>query len=519
MLFKKRLAKFYTTVLRERGENVKVLAQDMQQYINEKQMEVSDYRNYLNRSYNVLMQEKVKEYENARELYRRLTGILLDYSQCNFEIRILRKKKQDVFMDQKLCNTRKSMVQKCKKNYHFSIAECKTLIHLLNDAMEDTQYNYLILFQNQELMKVIPENIEKYASTVKYNDLQKKLCQDSSDDATKKAWFAAKTIVEEQKTYQKELDQLKSIRRQLYGKVEDCKNGEKIFEQVGSVLKQRMDALKNQQQQVYDRSKQLYKDAGEVWREYFSKSTECIDYDNRITTIQREVDLLKKEIEVRREKIAEKKAALEVVKNVQRDIKSKRDALIQANELDEKQRKEYIAKIKEIKQRRYAYLGSAAKARERKRALCKEHKELNRIVKVIKMSHKHDPEFDIKIARLNSLSSDIDNAQYENDVNMNNVEDCNSQCEVIQQQINYYQTNKDKRNGEIDRYKKEQEKLSIRYNILQEEVAELKSEINVLWEKQQPFYEKIKKIRAHKKAYIDEKFRELMDSCKNLLEV
>lgn len=519
MLFKRRLAKFYTTVLRERGENVKVLAQDMQQYINEKQIEALDYRNCLNRSYNELLKEKVREYENARELYGRLTGILLDYSKCNFEIRILRKKKQDVFMDQKLYNTRKSRIQQCKKNYYFYIAECKTLIHLVNDAMEDTQYNYLILFQNQELLKVIPEDIEKYASTIKYNELQKKICQNSSDDTAKKTWFAAKTIVEEQNTLQKELDQLKSIKRQLYGKVEDCNNGERVFEQVGSVLKQRMDALKDQQQKVYDRSKQLYKDAGEVWREYFSKSKECIEYDNRITTIQRELDLLKKEIEVRREKIADKKAAIEVVKNVQRDIKSKRDALIQANEMDEKQRKKYFAKIKEIKQRRYAYLGIATKARERKKALCKEHKELNWIVKVIIMSHKHDPEFDKKIARLNSLSSDIDNAQYENDVNMNNVENCNSECEVFRQQINCYQTNKDKRNGEIDRYKKEQEKLSARYNILQGEVAELKSEINVLWEKQQPFYEKIKKIRAHKKAHIDEKFRELMDSCKNLLEV
>ncbi len=92
MLFKKRLARFYATVLREKGENVKVLAEDMQRYISEKQVEVSDYGNYLNRAYNRLMQEKVEEYENARELYNSLLGVLLDYSQCNFGIRILKKK-------------------------------------------------------------------------------------------------------------------------------------------------------------------------------------------------------------------------------------------------------------------------------------------------------------------------------------------------------------------------------------------------------------------------------------------
>ena len=39
-------------------ENVKVLAEDMQRYISEKQVEVSDYGNYLNRAYNRLMQGK-----------------------------------------------------------------------------------------------------------------------------------------------------------------------------------------------------------------------------------------------------------------------------------------------------------------------------------------------------------------------------------------------------------------------------------------------------------------------------
>ena len=34
----------------------------------------------------------MEEYENARELYNSLLGVLLDYSQCNFEIRILKKK-------------------------------------------------------------------------------------------------------------------------------------------------------------------------------------------------------------------------------------------------------------------------------------------------------------------------------------------------------------------------------------------------------------------------------------------
>ena len=43
MFFKKRLAIFYRTVLQEKGENVKFLAQDMETYISRKQAEVSEY--------------------------------------------------------------------------------------------------------------------------------------------------------------------------------------------------------------------------------------------------------------------------------------------------------------------------------------------------------------------------------------------------------------------------------------------------------------------------------------------
>ena len=121
MFFKKRLAIFYRTVLQEKGENVKFLAQDMESYIGRKQVEVSDYRDYLNRSYNQLVQEKIQEYENAKELYDELCKILLEYSQCYFEIHLLGKQKQDVFIGQKLCGIRQGIISEYQKNYYITI--------------------------------------------------------------------------------------------------------------------------------------------------------------------------------------------------------------------------------------------------------------------------------------------------------------------------------------------------------------------------------------------------------------
>lgn len=519
MLFKKRLARFYANVLQEKGENVKVLAEDMQRYISEKQVVVSDYGNYLNRAYNRLMREKVEEYENARELYNSLLGVLLNYSQCNFEIRFLKKKKQDVYINQKLCNARKDMINQWINNYFSSINECKQLIDLIKDAMKDTQYNYLILFQNQELLEIIPEDIGKKAGNVKYNDLQKKLWQDSSDDAAKKAWYAAKTVEEELKIYQEELWQLKIIKKQLYGKVEDCKTGIVVFEQANNVLKQKMDALKGQQKQVNDKKRQLKKDTHKIWGNYFSNSRECMEYENRITIFQRDVDLITAEIKDRETKRDEKNSEIKIVKNTQKDIKSKRSALIQENKFNKQRILEYIAQIEEIKQRKRDYYSVADRASKRKSALCQEHKRLDRIVKAIKISHKHDPEFDEKIARLKSLSSDIDYAQYEYDVNKRKEKSCKSECQTVQRQIDYYQNNQDRRNEEIDKYKKEQKKLSAQYISLQEDIAELQSEIDILWKKKRSYFAKIKEIRNQKKEYMNKKFDELMDSCQNLLEV
>lgn len=520
MLLKKRLARFYANVLQEKGENVKVLAEDMQRYISEKQVEVSDYGNYLNKAYNRLMQEKVEEYENARELYNSLLGVLLNYSQCNFEIRFLKKKKQDVYINQKLCNARKDMINQWINNYYSSINECKQLIDLIKDAMKDTQYNYLILFQNQELLEIIPEDIGKKAGNVKYNDLQKKLWQDSSDDAAaKKAWYAAKTVEEELKIYQEELWQLKIIKKQLYGKVEDYKMGIMVFEQANNVLKQKMDALKGQQKQVNDKKRQLKKDTHKIWGNYFSNSRECMEYENRISIFQRDVDLITAEIKDRETKRDEKNSAIKIVMDFQQDIKSKKNALIEENKSDDVKKLEWIAKIKEIRQHKRDYYSIADRASKRKSALCQEHKSLVQIVNAIKISHKHDPEFGEKIARLNSLSSDIDYAQYEYDVNKRKEKSCKSECQTVQRQIDYYQNNKDRRNEEIRKYEKEQEELNAQYNSLQEDIEELKSEIDILWKKKRSYFAKIKEIRNQKKEYMNKKFDELMDSCQNLLEV
>ncbi len=211
-----------------------------------------------------------------------------------------------------------------EKNYKSSIYECKQLIDLIKDAMEDTQYNYLILFQNQKLLEIVPEDIGKKAGKVKYNDLQKKLWHDSSDDAAKKAWYAAKTVEEELKIFQEELWQLKIVRKQLFGRVEDCKTGIAAFEQANEVLKHRMNALKEQQQQVDDRKKQLKKDTHKIWLNYFSNSRECKEYENQISIIQRDVDLITAEIKDRETKRDEKISAIRTVKNTQKDIKCKK---------------------------------------------------------------------------------------------------------------------------------------------------------------------------------------------------
>ena len=117
MLFKKKLARFYREILREKGKNIKFLAQDMETYISQKQAEVTDYRDYLNQAFNRLVQQKIEEYENAKELFEGLCNALLNYSQCHFEICLLGKQKQEVFTDHKVCEARKQVILAYQKDF------------------------------------------------------------------------------------------------------------------------------------------------------------------------------------------------------------------------------------------------------------------------------------------------------------------------------------------------------------------------------------------------------------------
>ena len=97
-----------------------------------------------------------------------------------------------------------------KKIIILPFMRCKQLINLIKDAMEDTQYNYLILFQNQKIAGNSPRGYrEKSWQCKSIMICEKKLWHDSSDDAAKKAWYAAKTVEEELKIFQEELWQLK----------------------------------------------------------------------------------------------------------------------------------------------------------------------------------------------------------------------------------------------------------------------------------------------------------------------
>lgn len=521
MFFKKRLAIFYRTVLQEKGENVKFLAQDMESYIGRKQVEVSDYRDYLNRSYNQLVQEKIQEYENAKELYDELCKILLEYSQCYFEIHLLGKQKQDVFIGQKLCGIRQGIISEYQKNYYITIEECKELIQMLEKATDDIMYNYLILYHNQELMGVIPDRIEENAQRVKYAELQQKLYENCENNSAKNAWFYAKTVEEKLGIYRKEAKQLKVIRRQIYGKIEDCKAAREHLKHAGNVLKERMEELKARQQSLQNRQQQLFNEARKIWEDYVAKSNVCKEYDYQIFINQQKIYLLQKEIEGKKDIINDKKSKLEAIKNTQSDVKNKRDTLIEENKFDVMMLKSYGADIRKIKEQRSTYLGIAASARERRRSLCWDHKCLSRTVREIKNSHTNDPGFSDKISKLNSLSYYINKATAENNEYMDRVNSCNREIEEKNKHAEYHKTNLERRNLDIDRYKSELASLSEDYTAVQEEINLLKAEIDIIYNKKKPYRETINSLKQQKKAYIDsqfDKFKELTRTCRRLLE-
>ena len=204
-------------------------------------------------------------------------------------------------------------------------------------------------------------------------------------------------------------------RRQIYGKIEDCKAAREQLKRVGNILKERMEDLKALQQSLQSRQQQLFSEARKIWEDYVARGDVCREYDYQIFVNQQKIDLLQKEIEGKRDKIADKKSRQEAIKNAQSDAKNKRNTLIEENKFDAMMLKGYGEKIRKIKEQKSTYLGIAARARERRGSLCWEHKCLSQTVREIKNSHTNDPGFSDKISKLNSLSYYINKAGAENE--------------------------------------------------------------------------------------------------------
>ena len=77
------------------------------------------------------------------------------------------------------------------------IGECNELLDMLEEAVDDEPYNYLILYQNQELIEIVEEEVQEKSNQVKYVKLQQSLLDDNDDKAAKSVWYYAKTVEEE----------------------------------------------------------------------------------------------------------------------------------------------------------------------------------------------------------------------------------------------------------------------------------------------------------------------------------
>lgn len=215
MFFKKKLAAFYKKALRESGENIKFLSQDMERYISRKQEEVMDYGKYLTGEYIRLVQKRIEEYEDAKIFYDRLCSIMLTFAESYFDYRILIKKKQEVFLSQRVCSARMDMISTCWAHYSAMIGECNELLDMLEEAVDDEPYNYLILYQNQELIEIVEEEVQEKSNQVKYVKLQQSLLDDNDDKAAKSVWYYAKTVEEEMNLYKREIGQLHFVKKRL----------------------------------------------------------------------------------------------------------------------------------------------------------------------------------------------------------------------------------------------------------------------------------------------------------------
>lgn len=132
MFFKKRLNEYYKKQLLIRSQTVSGLVDEAENYIDKKQVEILNYKIYLQNELNCKLLNLQKKYEKEQYFFNELKSKLLVYSKLYFDKRLAYKQKESVNQNRKLFYAKMELINKYQKVYEECITESDAMIEILS---------------------------------------------------------------------------------------------------------------------------------------------------------------------------------------------------------------------------------------------------------------------------------------------------------------------------------------------------------------------------------------------------
>lgn len=283
MFFKKRLEEYYKKQLLIKGQAVSVLVDEMENYIDRKQIEILDYKIYLQNELNNRLLDLQKKYEHEQKFFTELESKLLVYSQLYFNKRLAYKQKESINQNRKLFHGKMELINNYQKVYEECITESNVLIEILSEESDMKSHFKLLSIQNPDLALVDEESVSKqYEKVLGYLSKENQYLLEVR--------FLLQDIWKENSSWQKELSTLKVCRYQNIRQKKACKEARTKLLDWNQSLKDELEEVKKHIEEIKVKEKESKNEIIELWKNHIKGSGEYALYQEQIDNFYSQVD-------------------------------------------------------------------------------------------------------------------------------------------------------------------------------------------------------------------------------------
>lgn len=513
MFLKKRLEEYYKKQLLIKGQTVSVLVSEIENYIDKKQIEMLDYKIYLQNELNSTLLDLQKKYEHEQKIFKELESKLLVYSQLYFDKRLAYKQQESINQNRKLFHGKMEVINTYQKVYEEYIAESNVLIEMLSEESDMKSHFKLLSIQNPDLVLGDEESVSK--------QYEKVLCYlNKENQYLLEVNFLFQDVWKENSSWQKELSNLKACCYQNIRKKRACKEAQIKLLNWNQSLKDELEKVKKYIEEIKGKEKESKNEIIELWKNYIKESDEYVLYQEQIDNFYSQVDKInnhKSKLYKEKEEIYQcttayirdkekEKAERERLYSKMKQYEQSIGVLISDNKRLKLKKDDYIDRVNTFKIQLNDYYSMKNRKWE--------------IVNYYKDRHEAVPDFDIIMSDINMYTRKINEWKGYIESYGREINELKGEIGRNQEKIDKLSIIKEKLYNERNQRKNKMEEIDILINQNNQKCKDLRALIDEDKEKISLLYMYIKQQNEYKQKFMNKQMqiiKELLLKCEKLL--